>query len=384
MNIKKYYATDMQEALRQIKEELGPDAVIISSKMIRAKKGPLGLFSRRIIEVVASYEKEDRPVLRTRPAPPRSSAGVSAYSKAAAAESYAAVKTEGNAALNSQIGELKKMIESVSTKMDGMGRGSVSSLNDEAAALYRHLVGQDVDAEFAEELCEKAQDIAVRKGVTPAEVLESLILEELGAPSHILPAKFQRKVVMIIGPTGVGKTTTLVKLASDMIVRQGLKVGVVNSDVYRVGAQEQLKTYCEILGIKMHTIYKPEELADTLAELQDTDVVFLDTAGKVPGDAEYQREIAGLVKAGEVDQIYLTLSASTSVRTMKEILKNYSFLETHSLMITKLDEAGTKGALLNACHYSKRPLSYITVGQAVPDDICMVKPGDIVKELVGY
>ena len=163
MNIKKYYATDMQEALRQIKEELGPDAVIISSKMIRAKKGPLGLFSRRIIEVVASYEKEDRPVLRTRPAPPRSSAGVSAYSKAAAAESYAAVKTEGNAALNSQIGELKKMIESVSTKMDGMGRGSVSSLNDEAAALYRHLVGQDVDAEFAEELCEKAQDIAVRK-----------------------------------------------------------------------------------------------------------------------------------------------------------------------------------------------------------------------------
>ena len=90
------------------------------------------------------------------------------------------------------------------------------------------------------------------------------------------------------------------------------------------------------------------------------------------------------MKAGEVDQIYLTLSASTSVRTMKEILKNYSFLETHSLMITKLDEAGTKGALLNACHYSKRPLSYITVGQAVPDDICMVKPGDIVKELVGY
>lgn len=401
MEIKKYYAYDMQEALQQIKDELGPDAVILSSRMERKRKGPLGVFSRRVIEVVVGYEEKERHVAR-RPiaAKPRPQPAAKAPQKpeketlspqtrgraAQAYQSQSALATPPVAPVadyGSQLGELKRMIETVSNKVEGIGRESEAHFSEETAAFYRRLLDQDVAKDVAKELCERAQDISARKGAPIGEVLASLLEEEIGAPALITPTRFQRKVVMVIGPTGVGKTTTLVKLASKMIVEQGLKVGIINSDVYRVGAQEQLKTYCEILGTEMATIYKPEELPAALDAMQNADVVFLDTAGKVSQDKNYQAEVGKLMELGNVDDILLTISASSAARAMQTALKNYAFLNRHSLLITKVDEMGTLGALLNARRFSGRPLSYITLGQAVPEDIAEIDPQEIAAQLIG-
>lgn len=404
MATKKFYAYDMQEALRQIKEELGPNAVIVSSKVERAKKGPLGIFSKKVIEVVVSYEEEDRqaelrnkknnqrfaqPIPRPQPSiKPQTHAKMSAVparpmGTAAAAYQNAGKHEKPDDKIAGDLGEIKKLIEQMSNKVEGIGKDGVSNFTEETAARYRRLLEQDVDKKIAKRFCEQAQDISARKGATVEEVLRSLLIEAIGQPNLIVPTKFQRKVIMVIGPTGVGKTTTLVKLASNMIVNQGLKVGMVNSDVYRVGAQEHLKTYCDILDTPMLTIYKPEDLEEALESVQDADVVFIDTAGKVSQDEEYQKEIAKLVEIGKVDDIYLTISASTSMKAMKTILKNYAFLNRHSLLVTKLDEMGTMGPLLNARQYSGRPLSYITLGQTVPEDIAVVQPQDMVNELLG-
>ncbi len=409
MITKKYIAADMQDALQQIKEEMGSEAVIVSSKLVPTKKGLFGLFSKKVVEVVATYDgkskKEDSRFQkqkngRTAYIPkgkPQSMSfnvpeEVTTMSVGSAAAAYGApVKRQPapqpaqNAAMDSQMDEMKKMLKDVAGKVEDLSRvkaPNATHLSEEAAMYCRRLEEHDVNPAIASALCAKAQDISLRKGAQYKEVLETLILETLDEPHPIKITKFQQKIIMVIGATGVGKTTTLVKLASDIIVNNGLKVGVINSDVFRVAAQDHLKMYCDILGCDMVTIYKPEEVADAIEALADCDVIFLDTAGKVSHDEAYQKEIAEIIENGNIEDIFLTISASTNERVMKETLANYAFLAKHRILLTKMDEASTTGVLVNIKSYTDRPLSYVTTGQAVPDDIEKVDVQKVARELM--
>ncbi len=400
MKLKKYYADNMQDALKIIKEEIGSDAVILSSKFVRTKKGLFGLFSKKQIEVVAGYEEKPKekpyipPVEIKKFAPlvpvPPVDEQKNAISTVAAHMEKMVEKNikESNEklkkieVLDESIDQLKDMISGLSSKMESYSVGMDAKFSSEVRELFNKLLESDVERNLAIELCIKTEDVLTSREADPKDVLKSLMLDVIGNAKPVQCTKFKRKVVMLIGPTGVGKTTTLVKLAAKLLYEQKLNVGVINADVFRVAAKEHLKAYCEILNTEMITIYRQNEIIDALEAFKSKDIVFIDTAGKLSSNTQYQDEIKELVKLGQVDEIYLLVSASTSEKVIKTIVDNYSFLKVHNIIITKMDESPTQGVLLYTAKESGRPLSYVTTGQNVPDDITEVNPEEVAQAIL--
>lgn len=390
MELKKFYADNMQEALKKIKTELGPDAVIISSKMIRPQKGLRGIFSKKIFEVVVSFDETSYP--KKPPYPRKNSFAKSktALADMEAIESFADkisgaqyVKNGADQALGEQIAEIKSLMRQFSNRIDCYGKTQAPSFSQEVGYLYDKLIVQEFEPQLARQICMDTQKIVSKMDARPEDAMRSILTDMLGVPHNIRTAKFRQKVVMLVGPTGVGKTTTLVKLASSMICKEKLNVGIINTDVYRVAAQEHLKAYSEILNTQYLTIYKPQEIEDALESMEKMDVVLIDTAGKVSKDREYQGELTSLVASGKIDEVYLTVSASTSKGVLRSIFSDYGFLQDFHVIVTKMDEVGGKGILFYIANAAGRPLSYLTTGQNVPDDIMKVNPDEVTHTVMG-
>ena len=203
----------------------------------------------------------------------------------------------------------------------------------------------------------------------PEQELEQVIIEKLGETSPIKLKKYKRNIIVFLGPTGVGKTTTLVKLAGHFVAGEGLKVGIINTDTYRVAAKEQLKIYADIMDIPLNTAYTPEELKEALKQQEDRELIFMDTAGRSLSDEQYKKDMENIIGTCEPDEIFVTLSLTTGFKSFKEIIDNFSFVKDYKIILTKLDEVSTWGNILNFADYAKKPLSYITNGQNIPDDI---------------
>jgi flagellar biosynthesis protein FlhF len=186
----------------------------------------------------------------------------------------------------------------------------------------------------------------------------------------------------VIGPTGVGKTKTIVKLAADFAIKQKKKVGIINTDTYRIAAQEQLKTYSDILDIPLSIVYQISEIGQTISETSDREIVFIHTAGKCPGDLQHKEDIKAIMEYAAPDEVLLCLSAPTSFPALKEILDSYNYIDNFKLLITKLDETKYRGMILNLCWYTKKKLAYITTGQNVPDDIEQADTSAITNHLL--
>lgn len=387
MNVK-YYAKDMQDALAKIKKELGPDAMIISSKQVRSKSGLFGFLSPKVYEVIAEYDpvkmqkpreiKVPKPDIR----PLKSEKIDSAIKQAQLVEKKQEKRTMEE--LDNKIDQLSDIIQNFSTKFEHIKKDVTYDYVPSVENILMRLVEKDVDEEYAHDICSRISELMEKKNVSHIEALDHLLREIIGDVAQIEPNKFERKIVMIVGPTGVGKTTTLVKLASYFVVKQELKVGIINTDVYRVAAQEQLKTYAKILNVPMATVYKPSEIKTALKEFEEMDLVFVDTAGKVSDDKEYQEDVKAFIEEGSVDEIYLALSGSSSSKILKDTINNYAFLKKHNIIVTKMDEGISNGVLINIKMMSGRPLSYVTVGQSVPDDIQKVDVSAIISDMVRY
>ena len=250
MEIKKFYADNMQEALRKIKTELGPDAVIISSKMVRPKKGLKGMFAKKVIEVVVSFDETSyvkKTAYNTKSALMKSNA---ARAEREAIESFAD-KISGMKSLNNgererilgdEIAEIKTMMRQFSDRMNLYGKTAEPSFSQEIGYLYNRLIGQDFEGVLARKICMDTQKIVDKMDAKPKDAMQSILTEMLGTPHFIRCTKFRQKVVMLVGPTGVGKTTTLVKLASSMICNEKLNVGIINTDIYPGGCKRAFKS----------------------------------------------------------------------------------------------------------------------------------------------
>lgn len=389
MNVK-YYANDMQEALAKIKKELGSDAIILSSKRVHSKGGIFGFLSPKVYEVIAEYDPKsmvrERPksvkAVKPNTQPLKSDKIDKAVKQAELAEKRSEKKAVEQ--LDNKIDQLSEIIQNFSTKFEYLKKDVTYDYEPQVENILIRLMERDVEEEYAHEICTKVTELMEKKQVSHIEALDHLLREIIGEIEEIQPNKFERRVVMIVGPTGVGKTTTLVKLASYFVVKQELKVGIINTDVYRVAAQEQLKTYSKILNVPMATVYKPSEMKAALKEFEDMDLVFVDTAGKVSNDKEYQQDVKAFIDEGQVDEIYLALCGSSSTKILKETINNYAFLKKHNIIVTKMDEGISNGVLINIKMYSKRPLSYVTIGQSVPDDIQKVDVSAIISDMVRY
>jgi len=219
-------------------------------------------------------------------------------------------------------------------------------------------------------------------GTNAAEVMEHLILEQFGRSEPILHKKFTQKVILVLGPTGVGKTTSIVKLAADFSVKQKKNVGIINTDTYRIGAQEQLQTYADILGVPIQVVYHAHELEKAMETMSDRDIIFVDTAGKRPGDDQHKEDLLEIVRILRPEDTLLCLAATTSFASIKEMVDTYGFIDDYRVMITKLDETKYRGTILNISWYTQKPLAYVTTGQDVPDDIEIADVETLVKQIV--
>lgn len=395
MNVK-YYAKDMQDALAKIKKELGPDAMIVSSKQVRSKSGLFGIFSPKVYEVIAEYDPNSMEKPKSRIKEPNFRTAmkdldikpIKSEKIDLAVKQIHSVNQEQDkkamAELDNKIDQLSDIIQNFSTKFEYLKKDVSYDYSPQVENILMCLMEKDVEEEYAHDICSRITELMEKKDVSHFEALDHLLREIIGKVSEIEPNRFERKIVMVVGPTGVGKTTTLVKLASYFVVKQELKVAIINTDVYRVAAQEQLKTYAKILNVPMATVYKPSEMKAALKEFEDMDLVFVDTAGKVSSDTEYQEDVKAFMEEGEVDEVYLALCGSASTKVLKETINNYAFLKKHNIIVTKMDEGISNGVLINIKMMSGRPLSYVTVGQSVPDDIQRVDVSAIISDMMRY
>lgn len=372
MNVKRYFAKNMHEAMNQIREELGSNAVILTQKSVRAK-GLRGLFSKPKVEVTVAYEPSGRQV----------NIDNAVTEKPSMPQITPATQTDERfEQLDEKLTELNNMMKNVSGKI-GRKLADGAKFSDEIKPLLARLLDAEIQEELAYAIATETQSIVEKVGGDPADTMKQIIKQCIGEPETIKLKKFKQNVLMFVGPTGVGKTTSLVKLAAAYAVTGEKKVGLVNGDTYRIAAQDQLRTYSEIMGAPLEVIYSPQEAAQALKTQQNCEMVFIDTPGKKPFDEQHKMDVRQLIEITNPDEVFLCISASTGNRACRDIIENYAFLPKYKLIVTKVDETSCMGLLLNACYYSSQPLSYVANGQSVPDDIGPVNADAIAESIMG-
>jgi flagellar biosynthesis protein FlhF len=390
MKIRRYIAKNTQEAILKVKMDLGSEALILNTKKVK-KKGLFGLFSKPMIEVLAAVDeynelKQEKEAAKSQEKPSNNNVTIE--------KTNFDEKEEKIANLENKITNIEEMLQKLysQVKTDDKTAGNKSAeLNENQSSrtadiFYNNLLKNEVDADIAKKLTDTA---AARAGGSAgvndiAAQLSGIISGLLGRPETIKPGTPGKPtVVMFVGPTGVGKTTTLAKIAANYLLNQKKTIGLITADTYRIAAVEQLKTYAEILGIPVSVAYTPAEIKEAVSLHNDKDIVLIDTAGRSHRNKGQFEELKALISASGAEEIYLVLSATTSIRNCREILNSYNFLKDYKLIFTKTDEAPVLGIIMNVRYLTGKSLSYITTGQSVPDDIETANIEKITKNLIG-
>jgi flagellar biosynthesis protein FlhF len=254
--------------------------------------------------------------------------------------------------------------------------------------LYNVLLSNEVDEKYINQLIED-MDKVLSSGNSLDYVLSNVyqkLVLNMGKPSVIQFRGKKPMVVFLIGPTGVGKTTTIAKIASKYKLEYNKKVAMVTSDTYRIAATDQLRTYANILDTPLSVVYSPDEINDAIDKLKDHDLILVDTAGFSHKNQEQKEDMKKLLmnlNPAYERAVYLVLSSTTKYKDLKEIIDTYTAFTKFRLIFTKLDETTAYGNILNCKLYSGADLSYVTTGQNVPDDMEVVDTQHIVKQLLG-
>jgi len=254
--------------------------------------------------------------------------------------------------------------------------------------LYRTMLNNDVNEKYVNQILDEAEKVTnsgSNVDIILSNVYQKMILK-LGEPNCIDLSGKKPHVIFFVGPTGVGKTTTIAKIAAKYKVEHDKKVAMLTADTYRIAAAEQLKIYANILDAPVKIIYSAEELNQSLETLAEYDLVFVDTAGFSHKNEEQREDIKKLVNGLDLKyekEVYLVLSATTKYKDLMEIVDIYREIAEYKIIFTKLDETTSFGNILNIRLYSGADLSYMTNGQSVPDDLEVFNTQMVVKQLLG-
>ncbi len=383
MRIKTFYTKTMSEALQQVKTHLGPEALLLSTKEVPQRSGFWGRSSG--FEVVAAVDhSEDVDVFC--PSQPKDSPvqEVLEQESAAAPSDEVTIKTYTPAGLaESSPSPKAKPVRTKERTFKAAFDIAVELPSEQAlpfkgrvpVALYQDLVNCGVDAALARELLVSALDAltagqrrsrpALFRSVTQA----ALALVADPSTRDGMPAK---KVVVFLGPTGVGKTTSIAKLAARLALEKKKKVILMTLDGYRIGAIEQLRAYAGLMGIPFRFVDQVSELPRAIEENAQRDYILIDTAGHGPRDLESMRGLASFLKKSEFIERHLVLSAATKPSDMRETMDRFEMCVPDHLLFTKLDETSTPGPILNELVRTQKLFSYYSNGQRVPDDLHVV------------
>ena len=424
MLVKTFQAPTMAEALRQVKVELGPDAMILSTKKEK-QGGILGFFSKQVVKVTAAIDPH-RPApppppqpVRERPERERTAKEEFENSMLAplarelrdlrekvevmskrdeelrqrqseqppVVENQQPKSGDGGINLNNiprqDLEEIKKLLLNTLVRSQDGGVKSVqwpdATLSNlvvtevtsaEKAPLERELERQGIEPELQGKILETVNTLPLGQG---EETLKGRLGEAFGRlirfAGTLRMKKNAPRIIALVGPTGVGKTTTTAKLAAMYALNRGNKVALVTMDIFRVGAVEQLKTYTKIMGIPLEVASAPKELERAVDRHSDCDLILIDTAGRSHKDADKLEEMKGFLETTIQADIYLCLSATTKDRELEEILNRFSIFPISKVVFTKLDECESVGCIVNLLLKANLQIAYFTTGQRVPEDI---------------
>lgn len=437
-DVQTFRAQSMKEALRIVKANMGPDAVILHTRQIPGKRLLPWQSVPDEVEITAgvglnipSQASVPRPTPAPKPVPTVPHPIEKAYPAQAALKDNQGVTVEisqrtspnkphfspsvpqnerpisqmpaspQQASDEPTVAELARQIESIQNMLQALGLQSQMAPNknqpspseeaDELTptleALHQRLEDIEVPGTMARELvtqlktdCTPAQ---LEDPVATNAMLASLIEQQLnvGGPIRLEPG--QQKVVALVGATGVGKTTTIAKLAANFRLRNHVKMGLVTVDTYRIAAVEQLRTYAEIIDLPMKVVTNPLEMRRALDELAGLDLVLIDTAGRSPRDELQIQELKRLLLEARVDEVHLVLSLTSSLGSLLSSAEKFALANATSLILTKLDEAATMGNLLSLSRKVNLPISYLTTGQDVPNDIEPASADRLARLIIG-
>lgn len=269
-----------------------------------------------------------------------------------------------------EIRDLQNQLEEMKAMLMEMSRNK--GTGDAVPTLQNAMQSQEVTEKIIQDMIAKlngTEILAPSNSVKAANALEKYIRKAIRVANGITLYSNKPKVVALIGPTGVGKTTTLAKIAAKFVLEQGARVALITADTYRISAVEQLKTYSDILGLPLEIVYNPEALRKAIEKHKDKQLILIDTAGRSQYNEYQMKELSGLLSIDADIEKHLVMSATTKTSDGVELLENFSICQPDRVIFTKVDETGTHGIILNILHRRKVALSYITNGQSVPDDI---------------
>jgi flagellar biosynthesis protein FlhF len=361
MQSRTYRAKTMKDALTRVRRDLGGDAVILAAREVRRRRF-FGLGARSVVEVTATDRMPSSAASEGRSTPGGPILGASVPPGPSPAL---------QARFGEELGRLHTMVEMLSRQ--GRIDHLLPDLPAELVPIYSQLIEADIPEVLTRRLVRYIAENLEPDQVDDDEAIRAALCQAVAhcipvAPP-ISPVVGARRVVALVGPTGVGKTTTVAKLAANFKLAHGCRVGLITVDTYRIAAVEQLRTYAEIIDLPLSVVNDPSEMARALDELGAVDLVFIDTAGRSPRDEVKIRELAEFLRQARPDEIHLVLSAVAGQRSLKAAVDRFATVQVDRLILTKLDEADSLGGILGVLGMSSRPVSYITTGQAVPDDI---------------
>lgn len=406
MRIKKYTASSMKEALLKIKKDFGDDAMIL-----KTRKLPRRIFSlneQETIEVTAAID--EGKVSKAFPLPPLKVNNPGVYQRPRAvgkefpASAGAAFISDGNdkeempqnpvvpmitrmdtqeqlrmMELKEEIREMKSLLKSILRTGQSCASGGFAG---EWAILYKRLVDSEIRTTIAESLIRKM----IHSSQNATNALHDRFITAVGDSFPVSgPLRLKSGsplVVAFVGPTGAGKTTTIAKLVSYYSLHKKGAVSIITADTYRIAAIEQIRAFADIVGVRLHVVFNPQEAQDALTLCENDDIVFVDTAGRSQKNNTHMKELASLVEVLRPDDTHLVLSATTKDSDIHDVIKRYREVPIHHLLFTKLDETVKIGNIFNAVNQYAIPVSYFTIGQNVPEDIEIAQPVKFVQRLL--
>ncbi|WP_250278437.1 flagellar biosynthesis protein FlhF [[Clostridium] colinum] len=385
MKIKKYQGETEEQVIEMAKQELGNDAIVLSIKKIT----PTGIFSiikKPYIELTASYD-ENKVKIEEKP---KNFFG-DIKNKSNNFEDRLKEKDNTIERLEKRIAELEAYLEKAmkTLSMDKNVKNDKYK-NQLVQFIYEMLITKGVNQSVCDDILQEIDkeenqniDLIVKVVYNKiVEILENVVCKDLSIENE--QKNNEAKSIVFLGTTGVGKTTTIAKLSSNLIMNKNKKVGFITSDTYRIAAVEQLKTYAEILGSQVEVVYKPEDVKEKINKLKVVnDYIFFDTAGRSHKNEKNMEEIKELLKEIENPEIYLVISSTSNFEDIENIINVYSKFSQFNIIFTKIDETDTIGTILNIAHSTKHKIAYVTVGQNVPSDIEKFSGEKIAKVLLG-
>jgi len=436
MIMKKYLVKNMNEGLTRIRYELGKDAIIISQRKVR-KPGLKGLFLKKVIEITAavenssnqeknnfsnkkeSYSRKDEEFQNSLESIKRlmqdevlSKEKIVKVKEVEDIETINSKILEHNANLEKEKVAIDKQIEERSIKAENNIEeqktvknskedpewNDIESIHKEVSELKKLLnkviinnSGEEesndllkkklkileIDEDFQEQIIQAVKENS-KDDMNETEALRDVFEKDILVSKKNLSGR-----VVLVGPTGVGKTTTIAKLAGRLALIEKKKVGLITVDTYRIGAIEQLKTYAEIMNIPFEVVITMKEMEEAIERMKDCDVVLIDTTGRSYKNAMQISELRAFVQKANPTYISMVISATTKNSDIKSILKGYSELEYDNIIITKLDETNVYGSLYNIVKTANKPVNFITIGQNVPDDIMVPTKEEVANFILG-